>query len=60
MTKAQIQKIILDLAGNPSSGAIKTLAPVWAEAISAELTDKVETAAQPKKETRVIESQETR
>lgn len=60
MTKAEIQKIILNLAGNPSSGAIKTLAPVWAEAISDQLTDKVEKASQPKKETRVIESDETR
>lgn len=33
-TKADIKKVILDLAGNPESGAIASLADEWAEAIS--------------------------
>ena len=32
-TKEQIKKAILDIAGNPSSGAIKSLADAWADAI---------------------------
>lgn len=32
-TKAQIKKVILDLAGNPSVGAIYTLSDKWADAI---------------------------
>lgn len=32
-TKAEIKKVILDLAGNPSVGAIYTLSDKWAEAI---------------------------
>ena len=32
-TKEQIKKAILDLAGNPSSGAIASLADAWADAI---------------------------
>lgn len=33
-TAKEIEKVILKLAGNPDSGAIRTLAPVWAEAIA--------------------------
>ncbi len=33
-TKAEIKKTILDIAGNPSSGAIASLADKWAEAIA--------------------------
>ena len=32
-TKEQIKKVILDIAGNPSSGAIRSLADKWATAI---------------------------
>lgn len=32
--KEQIKKTILDIAGNPSSGAIASLADAWAEAIA--------------------------
>ena len=32
-SKDEIKKTILDLAGNPSSGAIAELADAWAEAI---------------------------
>lgn len=31
--KDEIKKVILDIAGNPSSGAIKDLADAWADAI---------------------------
>ena len=33
-TVKDIEKVILKVAGNPSSGAIKDLAPVWAEEIA--------------------------
>ncbi len=33
--KAEIKKVILDIAGNPSSGAIASLADQWADAIVA-------------------------
>lgn len=62
--KARIKKIILDKAGNPSSGAIKDLADVWADAIWNEMhgkpevkTEKTEKAS---KETRVTEISELR
>ena len=32
--KAQIRKVILDIAGNPASGAIYSLADKWATAIA--------------------------
>ena len=32
-SKEQIKKVILDIAGNPSVGAIYTLSDKWAEAI---------------------------
>jgi len=32
-SKDQIKKVILDIAGNPASGAIKDLADAWADAI---------------------------
>lgn len=58
MNEAQIQKIILDTAGNPSVGAVKELAPVIAAAIAAELEPKRE--VKPKRETRVFAAEETR
>ena len=56
-TEKQIEDIILGLAGKPSSGAIKNLAPIWARAI-VEL-DKVP-EVQEKKEKRVTDSEEIR
>lgn len=62
MTKNEIKKIILDIAGNPSSGAIKDLAPVWAQAIEEALAPKPAKIAsvEKSKETRVTEVTETR
>lgn len=64
MNKNDIKKIILDIAGNPSSGAIKDLAPVWAEAIEDALepkeSAKLSRVEKPVKETRVTEISETR
>ena len=57
-TKEQIKKVILDIAGNPSSGAIKDLAETWANAI-VDLDAEVKTTAQSK-ETRVIKPTEVR
>lgn len=58
MNEAQIEKIILDTAGNPSVGAVKDLAPAIAAAIAAELEPKRE--SKPKRETRVVLPDETR
>lgn len=38
-TKDQIKKVILDIAGNPVSGAIHALADSWADAIVSLDTD---------------------
>jgi len=59
MTKDEIQKIILDSVGNPSSGAIKQYSELMAEAIAKELNGETKKAPTPK-ETRVIEPDETR
>jgi hypothetical protein len=32
-TAKEIERLILKIAGNPSVGTVKQLAPVWAEAI---------------------------
>jgi len=67
-TKEQIKKIILDLAGNPSSGAIASLADKWATAIveldktprdDNEVQDGAPTPAL-KKESRVTKPEELR
>jgi hypothetical protein len=64
MDKNQIKKLILDIAGNPSSGAIKDLAPVWAEAIESGLNPvappKIERVEKESKEVRVQNISETR
>lgn len=64
MDKNQIKKLILDIAGNPSSGAIKQLAPVWAEAIAEKLSPvappKIERVEKELKEVRVQNVSETR
>ena len=33
-TAKEIERLILKIAGNPSVGTVKQLAPVWAEAIA--------------------------
>lgn len=33
-TAKEIERIILKIAGNPSVGVVKELAPVWAQAIA--------------------------
>ena len=66
--KEQIKKAILDLAGNPSSGSIASLADAWADAIvDLDKTPRFETedpdgAPTPalKKESRVIKPTEIR
>lgn len=58
MNEAQIEKIILNTAGNPTVGAVKDLAPQIAAAIAAELEPKRE--SKPKRETRVVLPDETR
>lgn len=64
MDKNQIKKIILDIAGNPSAGAIRDLAPVWAEAIAEQLSPatppKIERVEKESKEIRVQNISETR
>jgi hypothetical protein len=51
--KETIKRTILEIAGNPSSGAIKDLADEWALAI-------VALDEEPTKETRVIKAAERR
>lgn len=60
MNEKQIEKIILDAAGNPSSGSLKDLAPVIAERLAAEMNPPEEKSFKPKRETRVISPGETR
>lgn len=48
----EIENLILKIAGNPSSGAIKSLAPTWAEEI-AKLDE-------PKMKRATVEPEETR
>lgn len=58
-TEHEIKQVILRVAGNPSSGAIKELAPVLAKAI-AELDEDSRKAKKPEREVRVIDAPETR
>jgi hypothetical protein len=69
-SKEQIKKVILDLAGNPSVGAIYSLSDKWAEAIwkldnkDVAPTERDNhsglTASAAIKETRIIKPTETR
>lgn len=60
-TKAEIKKVILEVAGNPDSGSIPALAEKWAEAIVGLDLPAVETASErPAKETRITKPEETR
>ncbi|AUV61416.1 hypothetical protein phiPsal1_007 [Pontimonas phage phiPsal1] len=51
-TVKEIERIILKVAGNPSSGAIKSLAPVWAEEIAKLDEPKIKRATVEPEETR--------
>lgn len=61
-TKEQIKKVILEVAGNPESGAIKELADKWADAIvGLDAPAAVSSASSgPAKETRITKPEETR
>lgn len=60
LTRDQIEKLVLECAGNPSVGAIKDLAPVIADCIAAELSPVEQKATKPKRETRVVIPEEIR
>ena len=51
-TAKEIERTILNIAGNPSVGAVKDLAPVWAEAIAKLDEPKVKRATIAPEETR--------
>lgn len=66
-TKAEIKKVILEIAGNPESGPIPALAEKWADAIVGLDSPAVATAPvvataseRPAKETRITKPEETR
>jgi hypothetical protein len=56
LSKAEIKKVILDIAGNPESGVVFELADDWAQAIS----DLISPPGGSEKETRVIKPSELR
>jgi hypothetical protein len=58
-TEQDIKNTILRIAGEPSSGVIKDLAPAMAKAI-AELDEDKREAKKPQREIRVTEATETR
>lgn len=60
MNRDQIEKIILECAGNPSSGAIKDIAPMIADCLAAELSPVEQKGSKPKRETRVVDPEEIR
>lgn len=51
-TAKDIEKVILKVAGNPSSGVVKDLAPVWAEEIAQLDAPKIKRATVEPEETR--------
>lgn len=59
MTKAEIQKILLAAAGNPTVGAVKVASEKQAEALAKAMKPEVK-AEKVEKEIRVEESEETR
>jgi len=59
MNKKDIKEILLAAAGNPVSGAVKEIADAQAEAL-AEALNPTKKAQHASRETRVIESTETR
>ena len=64
-SKAEIKKVILDIAGNPESGPVKNLADQWADAIvaldaPAPAPTVVREDEEPVKETRVLKASEKR
>lgn len=56
MTKDEIKKILLAVAGNPTVGSVKEIADAQAEAIAEALSPKKAL----KKEDRILETDETR
>lgn len=56
MNKDEIKKVLLEVAGNPTAGAVKEVADAQAEALERKLSPKPAKA----KETRIMESEETR
>lgn len=60
MDKRTIEAAILEVAGNPSVGQIKDLAPAMAERICELVCEPEEKASKPKRETRIIGPAETR
>jgi len=60
MDAKQIEKIILEAAGNPSVGSVKDIAPVIAERLAAEMNPPEAKSFKPKRETRVVSPGETR
>jgi hypothetical protein len=56
LTKAEIKKVILDIAGHPESGVVFEFADQWAQAIS----DLISPPSGSEKETRVIKPSELR
>lgn len=60
MDKKTIENAILEVAGNPSVGMVKDLAPAMAERIVEIYGDSEEKSSKPKRETRVIGPAETR
>jgi len=64
-TRAEIKKVILDVAGNPESGPVKQLADRWADAIvaidaPAPAPKVAREDVEPIKETRVLKAAEKR
>ncbi len=59
MTKAEIQKILLDAVGNPNVGSVKVASERQAEALFKALNPEVKTK-KVEKEIRIEESEETR
>lgn len=51
-TAKEIERVILKIAGNPSVGAIKDLAPQWAQAIAELDAPKIKRATIAPEETR--------
>lgn len=54
-TKEQIKKVILDIAGNPSVGAVKELADQWADAIVELDVEKKSVIEKETRETKPVE-----
>jgi uncharacterized protein YejL (UPF0352 family) len=60
MTKDQIKKILLAVAGNPTVGSVKQIADAQAQAVADALADALSPKTANKKEDRILDSEETR